>query len=154
MKGRGLPGPPGAAPSRALPATQGRGASSPGPVPGRTPGPPRRDLVTRATLRPGSEGTKKLLRLYGDTLVRVRYLEDPVNRTRLTTVELVVDERPSPPPRGPLVAVRVGPYDVELRLALARHGGRFDPVTRLWLVPASAIRPLGLRGRLVRPPGT
>ncbi len=64
-----------------------------------------RIMSSRVTLPPGRNGTKKLLRQYGDRLLRVRYRYDSVTRRRLTTVELIVDEVPwepaaPPKPRG------------------------------------------------------
>jgi hypothetical protein len=48
-------------------------------------------METRLTLRPGQNGTKKLVERYGERLVRVRYLYDPQARRRLKTVELIVE---------------------------------------------------------------
>src|SRR6185503_18147004 len=58
-----------------------------------------RCVETRLTLRPGQNGTKKLLDRYGERLVRVRYLYDPQAGRRLKTVELIVESiawRPRP----------------------------------------------------------
>ncbi len=46
-------------------------------------------------LSPGAPGTKKLIRLFGDTLVCVRYRVNRQTNTRYTTVELIVEERNS-----------------------------------------------------------
>ncbi len=62
------------------------------------PSPLRRIMSSRVTLPPGRNGTKKLLRQYGDRLLRVRYRYDSETRRRLTTVELIVDEVPWEPP--------------------------------------------------------
>jgi hypothetical protein len=69
------------------------------------PSPLVRIMSSRVTLPPGRNGTKKLLRQYGDRLLRVRYRYDSETRRRLTTVELIVDEVPWEPaapakPRG------------------------------------------------------
>lgn len=58
-------------------------------------------MSSRVTLPPGRNGTKKLLRQYGDRLLRVRYRYDSETRRRLTTVELIVDEVPWDPPGTP-----------------------------------------------------
>lgn len=52
-------------------------------------------LEARARRRPGDKGTKRLLEGYGARLLFVRYRYNPETRTMLTTVELVVDERPA-----------------------------------------------------------
>jgi len=46
------------------------------------------------TLHPGDMGTKKLFNQYGDQLICVRYRIDSLKQKRLTTVELIVDEKP------------------------------------------------------------
>ena len=58
-------------------------------------------LPIKKSLRPGQNGTKKLAAQYGDRLVCVRYREDSEHKRRITTVELIVDERPlrTPPPK-------------------------------------------------------
>lgn len=54
-------------------------------------------MNARVTLIPGRNGTKKLLRLYGDRLLRVRYRYDSATGRRQTTVELLVEEVPWTP---------------------------------------------------------
>lgn len=51
------------------------------------------------TLRPGARGTIRLVHQYGDKLICVRYRYKQDTRTRIKTVELVVDERPWVPRR-------------------------------------------------------
>ncbi|MEM8488590.1 MAG: hypothetical protein AAF564_23785 [Bacteroidota bacterium] len=51
------------------------------------------------TLRPGARGTIRLVHEYGDKLICVRYRYKQDTRTRIKTVELVVDERPWTPRR-------------------------------------------------------
>lgn len=46
------------------------------------------------TLVPQQKGTKKCLRQYGNRLVGVRYRDDIEGQRKITTVELVVEERP------------------------------------------------------------
>lgn len=56
-------------------------------------------MNARVTLIPGRNGTKKLLRQYGDRLLRVRYRYDSATGRRLKTVELLVEEVPWTPAR-------------------------------------------------------
>lgn len=49
-------------------------------------------MRTRLKLKPGQNGTKKLLEKYGDVLVCVRYRYDEETQKRYKTVELIVDE--------------------------------------------------------------
>jgi hypothetical protein len=44
-------------------------------------------MRTRLHLKPGQKGTKRLLALYGDSLVCVRYRYDAERRKRFKTVE-------------------------------------------------------------------
>ena len=45
-------------------------------------------MKTRLTLKPGQEGTKRLVEKYGDALVCIRFRYDVKNGKRLKTVEL------------------------------------------------------------------
>ena len=54
--------------------------------------------VVLKKLSPAAAGAKRLTTRYGPSLVCVRYREDTARGRRLTTVELIVDERPLPPP--------------------------------------------------------
>ncbi len=56
-------------------------------------------MSARVTLIPGRNGTKKLLRQYGDRLLRVRYRYDSTTGRRQTTVELLVEDVPWTPGR-------------------------------------------------------
>ena len=49
-------------------------------------------METRVTLKPGSNGTKKLVTQYGERLVCVRYRYDAVAQLRYKTVELVIEQ--------------------------------------------------------------
>ncbi len=71
------------------------------------------------TLSPGQNGTKRLLRQYGDQLVCVRYRYDKLSGKRLKTVELIVDEQDWVPgvniAPDRLVSIRVEFGESELR---------------------------------------
>jgi len=62
-------------------------------------------LRTRLTLRAGAPGTKRLLAFFGERLLRVRYRYDNERRVRLTTVELIVDERDLHAPISPMPSI-------------------------------------------------
>jgi hypothetical protein len=136
-------------------------------------------VETRATRRPGEKGTRKHLEQYGDRLLYVRYRYNPKTNTRLTTVELIVDERPArsaytePAPARPdatkvtpalvpapetspvralgtgLATVRIGAREQTLRDKVRAAGGYWDPRRGLWILRADRVRPLGLESRLV-----
>ena len=46
-------------------------------------------MITKATLKPGLNGTKRLAKKYGARLVCLRYKYDEDTRKRYTTVELI-----------------------------------------------------------------
>jgi hypothetical protein len=107
----------------------------------------------RATLLPGQEGTRQLLKVYGDQLVCVRYRYDKARQKRLKTVELIVDEQEWVP--GVLIRperrvhVRVGYGENELRAAVKRAGGYWDAERKAWLLEFSEVVALGLEARVV-----
>ncbi len=119
-------------------------------------------METRATLRPGQRGTRKLLDQFGDRLVCVRYRYDLATGRRPTTVELIVETAPwqtTPPNRQPrarpepasttVAAVQIQYRESELRQRVKQAGGTWHPTEKLWYLPVSAIRALGLQDRIV-----
>jgi hypothetical protein len=138
-------------------------------------------METRATRRPGQKGTLKHLDQYGDRLLFVRYRYNSETHTRLTTVELIVDERPprtahagtiaAPAPalsaasasvtsgaakaaRRPgieLTAIRIEAREKALREKVRAAGGYWDPGRGTWILRADRVRILGLQSRLVTP---
>lgn len=50
---------------------------------------PRARMKTRLKLKPGQKGTRKLVDIYGDALVCVRYRYDEESRARVKTVEII-----------------------------------------------------------------
>ena len=118
----------------------------------------RRYLVmeTRLTLRPGQNGTKKLLARFGERLVCVRYLYDPETGTRHKTVELIIDSAPWRPRArrrrrrdDEIVAVRIEWPEVELRDRAKRLGAVWRPAQKLWVLPWAMVRRLGIEDRVV-----
>lgn len=77
------------------------------------------ESVVLKKLSPTTPGAKRFATRYGQTLVCVRYREDPQGKRRLTTVELIVDERPLPVPAG----VRIAYGETELRHQVKAAGG-------------------------------
>ncbi|MDM8552932.1 hypothetical protein QUF72_22830 [Desulfobacterales bacterium HSG2] len=58
-------------------------------------------MKTRLILKPGQKGTKKLVDIYGDRLVRVRYRYDEKRKKRLKTAEVLIEETDWDPERKP-----------------------------------------------------
>lgn len=101
--------------------------------------------VVLKKLSPAAAGAKRLATRYGQSLVCVRYREDAGRGRRLTTVELIVDERPLPPS----LAVRVAFGETELRSAVKAAGGTWDGTRKVWLLSRAAVRKLKLAHRVV-----
>ena len=113
-------------------------------------------------LQPGDRGTKKLLKMYGDDLVCVRYRYDSQHRRRVTTVEIIVDEeswihspisgkrnqaRKCDPDR---VLIRVLYEEQELRSQIKQSGALWRPDDKAWEIGYKEVTVLGLEDRIVR----
>lgn len=96
-------------------------------------------------LTPGQNGTKRLQAEYGNALVCVRYRLD--DHKRYTTVELVIDEQELPPPAPrfqDIVAVTIGYQERALRDQAKKLGAHWDAERRVWLMPRSTAKAIGL----------
>ena len=112
----------------------------------------------RLTRRPGQPGTKKLMRLYGQDLICVRYRYDEELRQRIKTVEIAVDRakwesqtRTRDDDEVVYFRIEDGKEDL-LRRAVLHAGGRWNETNGLWRLPRRDASALGLLSRLVRPP--
>lgn len=88
-------------------------------------------MITRLKLKPGQKGTKALVEQYGDDLVCIRYRYDEASRTRIKTVELVVEKKQLPPQAqsikdDAIVPVQIA-YGEKILGKMARSaGGKWD----------------------------
>lgn len=112
-------------------------------------------METRLSLTPGQNGTKNLVRQYGDRLVCVRYRYDAQRGKRYKTVELIVEEtdwqprnRPSVRHADDMVGIRIGYGEAELREKVKQAGGIWRPKQRLWELRYDQVRALGLTARI------
>ncbi len=92
--------------------------------------------VTR-TLLPDQPGTKTLTSRYGNRLVRIRYRRSPEQQRTITTVEVVVDERPMKPGApsiqpDAILSLRVEYDEKDLRKAVKAAGGTWDAHHNVW----------------------
>ena len=115
-------------------------------------------METRATLRPGDRGTRKLVERFGKRLVCVRYRYDAATRRRYTTVELIVAAAGwAPSVRRPranrtpdeMVYVRVGFGEEGLRAKMKALGAIWRPQHKVWELPWGVVRGLGIEDRVV-----
>ncbi len=112
-------------------------------------------MVTRLKLKPGQKGTKALVEKYGDALVCVRYRYDETNRTRLKTVELIVEKKelPAVPQQkvadNALVPVRISYGERELGKKAKTMGGKWDPDVKLWYIQHDKIKGTELEKHII-----
>ena len=113
-------------------------------------------METRATLRPGQKGTRKLVERYGERLVCVRYVYDAKLCRQYKTVELIVSSAAwQPNRRNPrrrdddIVAVRIAYEATELRARAKRLGAVWRPVQKLWEIAWGDAKRLGVGDRVV-----
>jgi hypothetical protein len=117
-------------------------------------------MSTKATLKPGQNGTKRLIEKYGNRLVCVRYRYDEAARKRYTTVELIEEETdwaaaPPIPAQQPAhrpaerLAIRVEYWETELRNKVKEAGGIWRPRHKLWELSYEEVVALGMESRVV-----
>lgn len=95
-------------------------------------------------MKPGENGTKWLVERFGNSLVCVRYRYDEIRDVRVTTAEIIVDERPgkaAPRLRATDAVFLQVPYAMKaLRERLKGVGARWDPAEKLWRVRYGLIK--------------
>lgn len=104
-------------------------------------------------LKPGRSGTKKLVALYGERLVCVRYRYDEKRKKRFKTVELIIEEIDWEPRRKlyqdeEIVVIELESQEEGLRRKLLRAGGRWNAARRVWQIRYDRAVRLGLRSRI------
>ena len=110
-----------------------------------------KEMKAYAHLKPGQDGTKRLVEHYGKSLLCVRYRFDEVRGVKLKTVEIIVDEKPLRKPRfrdTDLVPVQVAYGETELREKLRAMRARWDGERKVWYVRYGLIRGTPLEERL------
>lgn len=105
------------------------------------------------TLAPGRPGTLRWTRQHGIQLVCVRYRVDAAQRTRYTTVELVVASAPMLHREHPATWVHVAfkGHERDLQGRAVALGAVWDDAAGLWRLPLAVARKLGLRHRVQTP---
>lgn len=105
---------------------------------------PSQDSRIVKKLLPHAPGTKRLTERFGAALVCVRYRIDERAHKRYTTVELVVAESAV----AADVFLRIAYDEIELRQKVKSVGGQWYPNHKLWRVPRTQARALGLLNRV------
>lgn len=122
-------------------------------------------MTTKATLKPGQNGTKRLIEKYGNRLVCVRYRYDKATSRRYTTVELIEEEsdwavtlahptqRPVHP-TAPRIAIRIEYWETDLRNKVKAAGGVWRARQKVWEIDYDDVVALGLESRVVADEGS
>lgn len=111
-------------------------------------------MITRLKLKPGQRGTKALVEQYGDALVCIRYRYDAASRTRIKTVELIVEKKQLPSSkRGikdkEIVPVQISYGEKQLGRLIRSLGGQWDSDVKLWYVPYGKIKGTELEKHII-----
>jgi len=110
--------------------------------------------VCRRKFHPGEKGTKRLMRIWGDDLICVRYKYDYKRLKRYTTIELKVDEAPWKPKKidnflQKLVYIKLMKYETNLHKKVKQHTGRWNKEQLLWEIPLWAALKLKIDHRII-----
>ncbi len=75
-------------------------------------------------------------------------------REKTKTVEILVDRQTWAPnataqPPNKRVALRIGFNETYLRKLVKCSGGKWDPESKVWMVPISEVKALGLENRMI-----
>ena len=111
-------------------------------------------MIARLKLKPGQKGTKALVEKYGDNFVCVRYRYDEASRTRIKTVELILERKQLPPSTKnikdeTLVPVQIAYGEAELGIMARSAGGRWDSDVKLWYIKYGNIKGTKLEEHII-----
>ncbi|MGH1471322.1 MAG: hypothetical protein ACRBCS_09025 [Cellvibrionaceae bacterium] len=112
------------------------------------------------TIPAGEQGSLRFLDEWGDMLYAVRYRDDEDRGLILTTVEVVVDERPrmskNRQQKGYLearsraaVIVRIGYHEDQVKMKAKAAGARWDPSKKHWVMSYKSAIKIGFKGRII-----
>lgn len=109
---------------------------------------------SRLKLKPGQKGTKKLVDIYGDDLVCVRYRYDEAAGLRIKTAEIVVERKRWSPPApkivpDEIVQVQIVISETKYREMAKAAGGHWDRDAKLWRVPFGNIKGTELEKHII-----
>jgi len=117
-----------------------------------------RTMKVQKTILPGNAGSKRFYDEYGDKLVCVRYRNDEQRKRKLTTIELIVEERSHLPvivnqenkfAMNELVGIKIDFKEIQLRQLVKQHGGVWNKVAKYWELSYGQARELKLLDRVI-----
>ena len=128
------------------------------------------------TITPGKRGSIRYLKEWGDQLVAVRYRKNTETNQMLTTIEIVVDQRPilpnvksskrflkpqphaetppytdaqSPVNAQEYVALKIYYKEIEYRNLIKSTGGAWSKKMKMWVTHRNTVERIGLVDRIV-----
>jgi len=111
-------------------------------------------MKIKRTILPNQPGTKSWVEKYGKDLVCVRYRYDEKRNKKITTVEIIVDEKnwqrnQKKIPANKILYVRVLYGEIKVANLIKAAGGRWNREIKLWELSYKDIINLGLEDRMV-----
>jgi hypothetical protein len=106
---------------------------------------------SRQTIKAGKKGTKKFVDKYGPSLLYVRYYYDIKRQKRITTVELLLDEKSWVPKKinpNKLVHIKVQWGESEIAQRIKQSGGKWIQEKKVWEIPFGKVKELGIQNRM------
>lgn len=111
-------------------------------------------MKAQRKIKPGQPGTKKWLEKYGSNLICVRYKYDEEQKKRITTIEIIVEEKDwnvnqKRIPKNKIVGLKVEYGEVQVARLIKAAGGKWNKSKKVWELPYKDVLALGLEPRLV-----
>ncbi len=111
-------------------------------------------MITRLKLKPAQKGTKALAEKYGEDLVCVRYRYDETSRTRIKTVELIIERKQlslsaKKKTDETLVPVQIAYGATKLGKMVRSAGGEWDPDVKPWYIQFDKIKDTELEQHII-----
>ena len=105
-------------------------------------------------LRPGQQGTKKLVEQYGERLLNVRYIYNAISEVKMKTVVLVEEQKPWTKkrqyiPPNKIMHLKVEYDEVQIRNLVKSCGGRWNKEKGYWEIAYRQVQILGLENRIL-----
>lgn len=101
----------------------------------------------------GQPGTKRLVEIYGDNFVCLRYRIDTQNRKRLKTVEIIIEEKDlelkGRIPANKIMHLNIAYGEIEVAMLVKNAGGVWNRRNRYWELPYQQVKALGLEKRVI-----
>lgn len=111
-------------------------------------------MQARKKLKPGQDGTKGLVRQYGERLLCVRYRYDEAQQVRHKTVEIIVETTPwqsaaTTIPANTMIGLQVHVTEGDVQQKIRQAGGQWNRSRKMWELRYDQALALGLKSRIV-----